>query len=267
MPGVGFSIEPGIYIAGEIGVRSEVNAFLDARGEGHDHAARDPARADGGVSAPAGGALRRELGVFSAAMLVVGGIIGSGIFFTPVGLGARAPLRGLGARRLGGRGRRRARRRAHVRGARRDAPRRGRAVRVPPRGVREAVRLPVRVDGAALDRDRRDRGGGEGVRRLSRALRGPRAGRRAARRRGDRDRRALLRELSRREAGGDRPEHPHRVQDRRARGADRRRRRALGARRRAAAGGRMRPRRARRCCSGSAPPSCRCSSRSAAGSR
>jgi APA family basic amino acid/polyamine antiporter len=31
----------------------------------------------------AGGALRRELGVFSAAMLVVGGIIGSGIFFTP----------------------------------------------------------------------------------------------------------------------------------------------------------------------------------------
>jgi len=35
------------------------------------------------MSAPAGGALRRELGVFSAAMLVVGGIIGSGIFFTP----------------------------------------------------------------------------------------------------------------------------------------------------------------------------------------
>jgi len=35
------------------------------------------------VSAPAGGALRRELGVFSAAMMVVGGIIGSGIFFTP----------------------------------------------------------------------------------------------------------------------------------------------------------------------------------------
>ena len=35
------------------------------------------------MSAPAGGALRRELGVFSAAMMVVGGIIGSGIFFTP----------------------------------------------------------------------------------------------------------------------------------------------------------------------------------------
>lgn len=30
-PGVGFSIEPGIYIAGEIGMRSEVNAYLDGR--------------------------------------------------------------------------------------------------------------------------------------------------------------------------------------------------------------------------------------------
>jgi Xaa-Pro aminopeptidase len=28
IPGVGFSIEPGIYIPGEIGVRSEVNAFI-----------------------------------------------------------------------------------------------------------------------------------------------------------------------------------------------------------------------------------------------
>jgi Xaa-Pro aminopeptidase len=27
-PGVGFSVEPGIYIAGEIGVRSEVNAYF-----------------------------------------------------------------------------------------------------------------------------------------------------------------------------------------------------------------------------------------------
>lgn len=31
LPGVGFSIEPGIYIAGEIGMRTEVNAFLDGR--------------------------------------------------------------------------------------------------------------------------------------------------------------------------------------------------------------------------------------------
>jgi Xaa-Pro aminopeptidase len=29
-PGVGFSIEPGIYIEGELGVRSEVNAWCGA---------------------------------------------------------------------------------------------------------------------------------------------------------------------------------------------------------------------------------------------
>jgi len=32
VPGCGFSIEPGVYIPGEIGVRSEVNAFLDGGG-------------------------------------------------------------------------------------------------------------------------------------------------------------------------------------------------------------------------------------------
>ncbi|MES2177605.1 MAG: M24 family metallopeptidase [Gemmatimonadota bacterium] len=30
IPGVGFSIEPGVYIPGEIGVRSEVNVYLVA---------------------------------------------------------------------------------------------------------------------------------------------------------------------------------------------------------------------------------------------
>jgi APA family basic amino acid/polyamine antiporter len=39
--------------------------------------------APGGAGEGEAGSLRRELGVFSAAMLVVGGIIGSGIFFTP----------------------------------------------------------------------------------------------------------------------------------------------------------------------------------------
>jgi Xaa-Pro aminopeptidase len=29
LPGVGFSIEPGVYVAGEIGMRSEVNAYLE----------------------------------------------------------------------------------------------------------------------------------------------------------------------------------------------------------------------------------------------
>jgi Xaa-Pro aminopeptidase len=28
---VGFSIEPGIYLPGDIGMRSEVNAFVDGR--------------------------------------------------------------------------------------------------------------------------------------------------------------------------------------------------------------------------------------------
>ena len=30
VPGVGFSIEPGIYLPGEFGMRSEVNAFFGA---------------------------------------------------------------------------------------------------------------------------------------------------------------------------------------------------------------------------------------------
>jgi len=32
IPGVGFSIEPGIYLAGEVGIRSEVNGFIGADG-------------------------------------------------------------------------------------------------------------------------------------------------------------------------------------------------------------------------------------------
>ena len=32
IPGIGFSIEPGVYIAGEFGMRSEVNAFLEPMG-------------------------------------------------------------------------------------------------------------------------------------------------------------------------------------------------------------------------------------------
>jgi len=32
LPGVGFSIEPGIYLRGEIGMRTEVNAYVDRDG-------------------------------------------------------------------------------------------------------------------------------------------------------------------------------------------------------------------------------------------
>jgi Xaa-Pro dipeptidase len=30
--GVGFSIEPGVYLAGDVGMRSEVNGFIGADG-------------------------------------------------------------------------------------------------------------------------------------------------------------------------------------------------------------------------------------------
>jgi Xaa-Pro aminopeptidase len=39
MPGVGFSVEPGIYLPGEFGVRSEVNMYW-----GQDGAVVTPAR-------------------------------------------------------------------------------------------------------------------------------------------------------------------------------------------------------------------------------
>ena len=32
IPGVGFSIEPGIYLPGDVGMRSEVNGFIGADG-------------------------------------------------------------------------------------------------------------------------------------------------------------------------------------------------------------------------------------------
>jgi Xaa-Pro dipeptidase len=32
MPGVGFSIEPGVYFPGELGMRTEVNAYVAADG-------------------------------------------------------------------------------------------------------------------------------------------------------------------------------------------------------------------------------------------
>jgi len=31
IPGVGFSIEPGVYLAGEFGIRTEVNAYMGER--------------------------------------------------------------------------------------------------------------------------------------------------------------------------------------------------------------------------------------------
>jgi APA family basic amino acid/polyamine antiporter len=54
--------------------------------------------------AKSAGGLRRELGLFSASLLVVGGIIGSGIFFTPAEVGRALPTPGwiLGIWVIGG---------------------------------------------------------------------------------------------------------------------------------------------------------------------
>ena len=44
VPGVGFSVEPGIYLPGEFGVRSEVNMHWGEAGSGgHAADAADPA--------------------------------------------------------------------------------------------------------------------------------------------------------------------------------------------------------------------------------
>ena len=32
MPGVGFSIEPGVYLPGRFGMRSEINVYIDTTG-------------------------------------------------------------------------------------------------------------------------------------------------------------------------------------------------------------------------------------------
>ena len=180
--------------------------------------------------------LRRELGLFSASLLVVGGIIGSGIFFTPAETARALPTSRLGARRLGARRSRRARRRADVRRARRDDARSGRRLRVRARGVRPAPRVSARLDDAADDCERRDRRGRDGIRGLSRALRADRRGRRTDRRRGDHDHRADHHELSRREAGNGHGERFHALENRGARRADRDRPRAES--RRAAASSR-----------------------------
>ena len=45
IPGIGFSVEPGIYLPGEFGVRSEVNMYWGGDGAG-GHAARAAAGAD-----------------------------------------------------------------------------------------------------------------------------------------------------------------------------------------------------------------------------
>ncbi len=83
VPGAGFSIEPGVYIARRDRRAQRSERLPRPEGPSRGDAARVSARTARLLSEHGGGQLRRELGVFSAAMMVVGGIIGSGIFFTP----------------------------------------------------------------------------------------------------------------------------------------------------------------------------------------
>ena len=102
---------------------------------------------------------KRVLGPFDATMVVIGGIIGSGIFINPVHRRAAARHLAAGPSGLGHRRRHRAGRRAVLRGAWRAVPEGGRAIRLPARRAASARGFPLRMGAAAHHRDRRDRGG------------------------------------------------------------------------------------------------------------
>ncbi len=184
---------------------------------------------------------KRGLGLFDATMVVVGSMIGSGIFIVSADIARLVGSPGVAAGGLAGH------RRAHAGGGavlRRtggdDAARRW-PVRLPARGVLAAVGLPLRVDALPRHPDRHHCRGRRRVCALPRRAvaddcRGPlpdRAhppehGLRAvavdgAARRGRADRAAHLDEHARHRVRPHRPERLHRRQDRRAHRADRRR--------------------------------------------
>ena len=112
------------------------------------------------IRSPMAASSRGTLGVADSALLVVGSIVGAGIFFVSPSVAQAVKSPGGVPRRLAARGRGRARGGADQRGARRSLPEVGRRVRVPARSVRSGLRLPQRVD-ELLDRvpriDRRAR--------------------------------------------------------------------------------------------------------------
>ena len=158
---------------------------------------------------------KRALGPFDATMVVIGGIIGSGIFINPYIVAAAARFVGAGARRVGGRRGDRAGRRLLVRGARRAVPAGGRAIRLPARRLPSDRRVSLRLGVARADRKRRDRGGGDHLRQLRAAVWSARPD--VARRPGGhrRDRAAVDRQLPGREAGQPRAQRARRPQGRR----------------------------------------------------
>ena len=133
----------------------------------------------------------------------------------------------MGARRVGDRRLHRAGGRAHLRGARCDAPGCGRALRLHPPRVRRACGVRVRIDDSHHDRERRGSGRRAGVRELRRALLRSHA---RGRQHGRRDRGAAHAhrdQLSRTQARRRRAEHARPQQARRARCARDRSARAL----------------------------------------
>ena len=101
--------------------------------------------------------LVRAIGLGSAILFVVGSVIGSGIFLTTGGMAAVIPSASLllaawVARRRAGH-----RRRPDLRRDGRDVSALRRRLRLPPRGVRTADGIPLRLGGAARRHQRRDR--------------------------------------------------------------------------------------------------------------
>ncbi len=114
---------------------------------------------------------RRALGPFDATMVVIGGIIGSGIFINPYIVAQRLDTSAPRARRVGGRRLDRAGRRVRLRRARSHLSEGRRPVRLPARRLASARRLHVRLGAAAADRERRDRRRRDHVRHLRAAAR------------------------------------------------------------------------------------------------
>ena len=124
------------------------------------------------ATTPGRPALAREIGLFDATMLVMGGIVGSGIFMNPyvVARQVGTPFLVLAAWGFGGL--------VAVAGAFVYAelaslrPAGRRPVRVPARGVPPAGRIPLRLGAAARQPERRDGGRGGDVRPLPAASSG-----------------------------------------------------------------------------------------------
>ena len=105
-------------------------------------------------------------GLTDVALIVIGSVIGSGIFRTPAVVAQRIHRPGLDSRRVGARRHRRALRRLRARRAWRAAPRWLRRLRVPARRVPSRRRIRVRLDLAARVAHRRHRSGGGALRRI-----------------------------------------------------------------------------------------------------